>query len=463
MSTAIVWFRQDLRLTENPAFIHACNEHDTIIPLYIYDKKNSILGGAQQWWLHHSLLALESTLKKNNLSLILRQGNPASILLDIMQQFSVTAIYWNRCYEPQLIARDKHIKSMLLKEGFLVNSSNGNLFNEPWQIKNKQNSFYKVFTPYWKHCLQELSIPSALNLHHIPQSLKIPGEHLEEWQLLPKLSWADSFYQYWQPGEQGALKKLNHFIDRHLADYKINRDFPAKDATSKLSPHLHFGEISPWTILKEIELFKLQEKGSIASADRFLAELGWREFSTYLLYHFPDLKEKNFKKEFDNFPWDQNYQALERWQQGLTGYPLIDAGMRELWTTGYMQNRVRMAAASFLTKDLFIDWREGAAWFLDTLVDADLANNSASWQWVAGSGADAAPYFRIFNPVLQSKKYDAEGDYLRQWLPELRALNKTEIHEPWKVTHRKIDYPAPLILHEAARAQALQYYKNLKS
>ncbi|HBI22394.1 MAG TPA: deoxyribodipyrimidine photolyase [Legionella sp.] len=467
MTIAVVWFRQDLRLTDNPAFIEACSQHPFVIPLYIFDETSSVLGGAQAWWLHHSLTALSQALNGAGLNLVLYKGNPLEIILDLIQTASVDAVYWNRCYEPAAISRDKKIKSALLERGIQTQSSNGSLLHEPWTIKNKSGTFFKVFTPYWKHCRQSLHLQPAQPLTQRPKGVAMHSEALDEWGLLPTLDWAARFSEHWTPGENGAQNKLNTFIHCHLKGYKKNRDFPAKNATSRLSPHLHFGEISPRTIVRAIELAKLDPDCDLASAEHFLSELGWREFSTYLLYHFPGLPQDNFKNEFDAFPWQNEQPLLIRWQKGMTGYPLIDAGMRELWATGYMHNRVRMIVASFLTKGLFIDWRLGADWFLDTLVDADLANNSASWQWVAGCGADAAPYFRIFNPVLQSQTFDAEGEYIRQWVPELSKIKDTSIHAPWEGAdsngfYLSTNYPKPIINHSEARAKALNDYKQLK-
>jgi deoxyribodipyrimidine photo-lyase len=464
MTIALVWFRQDLRLTDNPAFLEACSQHQFVIPLYVYQEQRSVLGRAQAWWLHHSLTALSHALSQLGLHLILRKGNPLEIILDLVKNVPINTVYWNRCYEPMAISRDTNLKSTLLEQGIEVKSSNGSLLHEPWTIKNKQGDFFKVFTPYWKRCRQSLSIQPARSITHSPKGLEVPSDTILEWKLLPTIPWAARFPEYWTPGEQGAQNKLHEFINHHLTGYKKNRDFPANNATSRLSPHLHFGEISPWAVVRAIEIAKLDPHCDFASAEHFLSELGWREFSVYLLYHFPKLPSENFKPEFDAFPWHNDEQWLKRWQKGLTGYPIIDAGMRELWATGYMANRVRMIVASFLTKGLFVDWRLGAAWFLDTLVDADLANNSASWQWVAGCGADAAPYFRIFNPVLQSQKFDPEGDYIRQWIPELGKLKGQAIHAPWEWPESKesILYPKPIMNHKEARTMALSYYKQLK-
>lgn len=467
MTIALVWFRHDLRLNDNPAFIEACFHHQFVIPLYIYNEKSSVLGGAQAWWLHHSLTSLSDSLGRLKLNLILRKGDPLEIILELVKNNSVNSVYWNRCYEPAAISRDKKIKAILLEHGIEVQSSNGSVFHEPWTIKNKSGDYFKVFTPYWKHCKQTLHIQPPQVLENRPAAMTVQSDTLLEWNLLPTINWAARFDDYWTPGENGAQHKLREFIEYRLNGYKKNRDFPIKNATSRLSPHLHFGEISPWTILRAIELAKLHPDCDLASAEHFLSELGWREFSIYLLYHFPKLPSENFRNEFDAFPWHNDEQLLSCWQKGLTGYPIIDAGMRELWATGYMHNRVRMIVASFLTKGLLIDWRLGADWFLDTLVDADLANNSASWQWVAGCGADAAPYFRIFNPGLQSQKFDPDGSYIRYWVPELSQLDSQSIHMPWEsMEGNKIylntHYPKPIINHHEARTRALKYYNQLK-
>lgn len=468
MTNAIVWFRQDLRLKDNPALFEACARYQSVMPIYIFDGKNSVLGSAQAWWLHHSLKALEKSLYTElGLKLILRRGNPLDILLELINSFSINAVYWNRCYEPLIIERDKKIKIGLQEAGIDVQSFNGSLFNEPWAIRNKNGDFFKVFTPYWKAATSVLFSQPTQEIRVRPNTIEAISDNIENWKLLPTLDWASQFSNIWTPGEKGAQQRLTHFINQHLDGYEINRDFPEKDATSRLSPHLHFGELSPQSILRSIESAKNHVPGDLTRIQHFLSELGWREFSYYLLYHSPSLPYKNFKQDFDAFPWHNDSVLFACWQKGVTGYPLIDAGMRELWTTGYMHNRIRMIVASFLTKDLFIDWRLGADWFLDTLVDADLANNSASWQWVAGCGADAAPYFRIFNPVLQSKKFDPDGTYIRRWVPELSALKGEVIHAPWEASnaatiYAKINYPPPVVNHSEARIQALDYYSQLK-
>jgi len=471
MSKALHWFRQDLRLRDNPALTAACEKHTSLLPLYIKETQPALpMGAAQCWWLHHSLDALSQGLHAHGLTLCLRQGDPLAVLLQLCEAQQIDTVYWNRCYEPLHIARDKHIKAALLAKGINVHSFNGSLLNEPWTISTQNGQYYKVFTPYWRQCLSQMPEPRLPDITHWPDNLPLASDALPDWQLLPhKPDWAAGFSKYWQPGEQGAGDRLARFISKQLQDYADERDIPGRDATSKLSPHLHFGEISPWRLWQAIQEAKRNPACHLRSADRFLAELGWREFSHHLLYHFPGLPEQNFRPEFNAFPWQHDEEALSRWQRGLTGYPIVDAGMRELWHSGYMHNRVRMIVASFLIKDLLIDWRVGASWFWDTLLDADLANNAASWQWVAGSGADAAPYFRIFNPVLQGEKFDPSGEYVKKWVPELASVNSKWIHKPWEAPAGALaitlgkEYPRPLVDHQEARAFALLSYQTLKS
>lgn len=467
-STAIFWFKQDLRCEDNPALSLACAEHDHIIPLYIKEESPVLpMGGAQLWWLHHSLTALKKKLNEVQLDLYLRQANPLTLLKELIKEYKVDTVYWNRCYEPMHIERDKAIKATLREQGVRVVTCNGSLLQEPWEVKNQSGNYFKVFTPYWRHCLRTLKVRPLEHINHWPAKVEIPSDDLSAWNLLPtKPNWAKEFPLHWQPGEEGAQENLAHFIDFTLSDYKEWRNEPGKLGTSRLSPHLHFGEISPQQIWDAVRKAMHDPSCNITSAETFLSELGWREFSYHLLYHFPQLMDSNFKSQFDKFPWQKDESALKAWQQGLTGYPIVDAGMRELWQTGYMHNRVRMIVASFLTKHLLIDWRVGAAWFWDTLVDADLANNSASWQWVAGSGADAAPYYRIFNPVLQGEKFDPLGEYTKRWVPELAKVPNKWLHKPWEASQKELpitlgtDYPFPIVDHAQAREEALSRYKQ---
>lgn len=470
MSTAIVWFRQDLRCQDNPALATACKHHQMIIPVYIADNNPlEHLGGAQGWWLHYSLLALQHALQQHGLRLCLKRGSARSILQELISEHHVDAVYWNRCYEPARIQQDTAIKAELKTMGLTVNSFNSHLLQEPWAIKNKSGANFKVFTPYWNQCMQQIELPATMVIEEKRTSPDINSDALATWNLCPaNPDWASEFATVWEPGELGANQKLHTFIEHHLHHYKNARDEPYKAATSRLSPHLHFGEISPWQIWQALEAAKMTTNMNLSSIEHFQSELGWREFSYHLLYHYPDLATKNFRQEFDTFPWHEDPEALTRWQQGTTGFPIVDAGMRELWQTGYMHNRVRMIVASFLVKDLLIDWRKGAEWFWYTLLDADLANNSASWQWVAGSGADSAPYFRIFNPTLQGEKFDPQGYYVKKWIPELANVPPKWIHKPWQAPKKELsvtlgkDYPYPIVDHAHARKIALAAYQSIK-
>ncbi len=454
MSTAIIWFRYDLRLKDNLALLEACNNFDKILPLYIYDPKNIPVGEAQKWWLHQSLTALREALRAKKSDLIILKGDANKILLDLVEDHKIAAIFWSRRYDAKGMEYDAKVKENIQKIGLRAESFPGLLLNEPWTIKNKTGEYFKVFTPFWKHCLTVINPHEIEKLHLKPALSSVKSCNINELELLPHSpNWAKHFGEFWQPGEEGAHKLLHEFLEQKITKYASNRDVPSLNGTSKLSPHLHFGEISPNYIWQQV-------KNNNYGAERFLAELGWREFSYNLLYNFPKLPTDNFRPEFDNFKWDKDNKALKAWQQGKTGFPIVDAGMRELWHTGTMHNRVRMIVASFLTKDLFIDWRVGAEWFWNTLVDADLANNSASWQWVAGCGADAAPYFRIFNPILQSEKFDADGIYIKNWIPELKDLDPKLLHNPQLFTIK--DYPKPLVDHNIQRKIALTRYQNLK-
>lgn len=467
---AIVWFRQDLRLADNPALSAAVASRRPLVLLYVLDDDSPgkwALGGASRWWLHKSLDALARDIGARGGALILRKGRADVVIPAVVQQTGARAVYWNRCYEPYAVARDAALKQDLCKTGTEVQSFNGSLLFEPWTVKTKGGEPFKVFTPFWRACVQQgvsrAPLPAPKHLPSAPTGAV--SDQLDSWRLLPKRpNWARSFEPEWKPGEAGAHAALNRFLCERLADYSEARDDLGQEATSRLSPHLHFGEISPlqiWTAT-----------GDAPGAAKFLSEIGWREFSYNLLYHWPTLPEENWRKQFDAFPWRNDEAGLAAWRHGRTGYPVVDAAMRELWVTGAMHNRARMIAASFLIKHLMIDWRFGEHWFWDTLVDADLANNAASWQWVAGSGADAAPYFRIFNPVTQGERYDTEGAYVRRWLPQLKALPNDVIHRPWEADPAQLrtagvelggNYPAPIVDHRAARARALSAFKGLSS
>ena len=428
-SATIVWFRQDLRLQDNPALAAAMTRGAPVIPVYILDEEGEgrwPAGGASRWWLHHSLAALDGALRDRGARLILMRGESGAVLRDLSRSTGATAVYWNRRYEPAVIARDKKIKAELTSEGVEAKSFNAALLFEPHTVKNKSGGPFQVFTPYWKHC-QTLAVemPVKLPSGNLAAPTKWPkSEELAALALLPRLGWADGFAEHWQPGESGATKRLKKFITQAMELYADRRNIPATDGTSALSPHLHFGEIGPQQIWSAVRA--LSKESGVFPASRgaqvFLSEVGWREFAHHLLYYFPQTPVAPLREDFAAFPWLENAAHLQAWQKGRTGYPIVDAGMRQLWQTGWMHNRVRMIVASFLVKHLRISWQDGAAWFWDTLVDADLASNTLGWQWSAGCGADAAPYFRIFNPILQGQKFDPDGSYVRRWVPELGKL-----------------------------------------
>lgn len=448
--TAIHWFRQDLRLSDNPSLCMAAT-HEAVIPIYILDDENAAdraMGSASRVWLHHSLDALNTSLN-GNLSLF--SGDSLSVFKHLLKSHDVTVIYWNRCYEPWRIERDAKIKALLQSMDIKAKSFNGSLLWEPWEINNKTGAPYKVFTPFYrKGCMaakrprEPLLPPTDINYVSDTQN----AVSLKSLNLLPTVPWHKTIEPHWKIGEIGARKRLHDFINQDLAGYKHGRNIPSNTAVSKLSPHLHFGEISPNEAWHHVTSLEMND-----SIDSFCSELGWREFSYHLLYHIPTMPTQNIQSKFDRFPWVDDKAALKAWQTGQTGVPMVDAGMRELWQTGYMHNRARMTAASFLVKNLRIDWRLGERWFWDSLFDADLASNSASWQWVAGCGTDAAPYFRIFNPVTQGQKFDPDGSYIRKYIPEIAALPNKYLFSPWEA-------PAH-ILEEANLILGQNYPKNI--
>ena len=471
MSTAIVWFRRDLRLEDHPALSAACRAHDRVLLIYIHAPHEDgpwAAGGASRWWLHHSLSRLDAQLRERHHALHLRQGDSLAVLLDIIARSGATAVYWNRLYEPTAIARDRVIKAALRDRGIEAHSFNAALWCEPWQIETRQQGPYRVFTPFWRALRPQLEGPRPLPAPaHLPGLELAGGLPLDALSLLPSIHWDAGLKQAWQPGEQGAQEMLDIFLDDAVGGYAQARDLPARHGTSRLSPHLHFGEISPRQIQRQlIDRATATDARRRPDIEPFLRELGWREFAHHLLYHFPQTPTANFNEQFDRFPWTrQCAKAIASWQRGRTGIPLVDAGMRELWHTGWMHNRVRMIVASFLTKNMGQHWHHGARWFWDTLVDADLANNTLGWQWVAGSGADAAPYFRVFNPVTQAQKFDAEGQYLRRWLPELAGAPLPLLHEPWKDPSllRRSGYPSPIIDLGQSREDALAAYRGMRN
>lgn len=471
MQKTIVWFRRDLRLTDHPALRKAV-DNGKVLPIFILDTANSRpLGCATKWWLHHSLASLAKSIKDRGAKLHFYEGDPLKIIPELCEKYDISHVYWGRQYFPDTIKRDSQLKADLQNADVEVESFNTSLLREPWEIAPKSGPFYKVFTPFWGACLESFkqetpnlpkSAPSEID------GLTADSADLAKLDLLPtKPNWAKGFTKHWEIGEDAALKRFRAFTEDRIYKYNNQRDLPAVDGTSKLSPHLHFGEISPRQVYHEVA----DEMGTDKGLDTYMKEIGWREFGYHLIYHIEDFATKPWKEQFENFTWDHDDAAFKRWQQGHTGYPIVDAGMRQLWQTGWMHNRVRMIVASFLIKDLFIHWKEGEEWFWDTLVDADLANNVAGWQWVAGSGADASPYFRVFNPITQGEKFDPKGQYIREFVPELKDLPNDLIHKPWEAKNSDLllagielgkDYPKPMVDHSKARKEALDRYNAIK-
>lgn len=473
----ILWFRQDLRLTDNPALHEALRSGKPIVAAFILDDESAGVwkwGSASRWWLHHSLKSLEKSLSKHKVQLVIAKGDSEKELYRILKETKADAVYWNRLYQPFAIKRDTKIKERLQDDGYTVQSENSNLLHEPWSVKNQSGSFFKVYTPFSKACfakpdpVQPLPAPK-----HIQGCTPIKSLSIEDLNLLPDLDWDKEFYDFWEPGEKGAQEKLEIFLDEGIQNYKEGRNYPNQESVSRLSPHLQWGEISPrqiWYAVRAYEV-SVKNKAILENTTCYLKEILWREFSYSLLYNCEDLPRNPINKNFRYFPWVEDDVALEAWQKGQTGYPIVDAAMRQLWTTGWMHNRCRMVVGSFLVKDLRIHWHHGEAWFWDTLVDADLASNSASWQWIAGCGADAAPYFRVFNPSLQSVRFDAKGDYIRRYVPELKNMPDKYIHSPWEAPKEILEkagvvlgktYPKPIVDHSVARDKALEAYKSIK-
>ena len=456
-STTIVWFRRDLRLTDNPALAAACETGDRVVALYVHspeDEGEWVPGAASRWWLHHSLARLSESLRERGGELIIRRGPTLDALLRVAHESGAGRVYWNRLYEPAIVARDTRIKVALRDAGFEAESFNAALLVEPWETRTAQGDPYRVFTPFWRSCLGMLDTrPRPLPApRRIPAPVPPPrGLAVEELGLRPTIRWDEGLAAAWAPGEQAALARLETFCEGAMAGYGDGRNRPDLASTSRLSPHLHFGEVGPRQCLAAVRNAVVERPGAQPSADAFIRQLGWREFAHHLLHHFPQTATQPLDARFEQFPWEPRANWLEAWQRGRTGYPIVDAGMRELWTTGWMHNRVRMVVASLLTKNLRQPWLEGARWFWDTLVDADLANNTLGWQWTAGCGADAAPFFRIFNPALQAGRYDPSGHYVRRWVPELAGDRLGES-----------DYPPPIVDFRESRTAALAAYGAIK-
>ena len=474
LEPTIIWFRHDLRINEQPTFLAAIERGAPVIPIYIWspqDEGHWPMGAASRWWLHHSLHSLQDDLAKLGLDLIIRKGPFLQTLLALVKETNAQAVFWNRCYEPARILGDTAIKSALQKEKIKAKSFNGSLLFEPWTVLNKENKPFKVFTHYWKHCLKSFE-PTQIGQypsHPLPYPNKLSTLKIDSLELLPKIHWDKGLAARWQPGEKHAQNALKKALQEAIPNYLEARDFPELDSTSRLSPYLHFGELSPHMIWHAVKAEKNLDK---EEAEGYLRQICWREFAYYLLYHFPETPEKPLYPKFDKMAWKNDAKGLHAWQKGLTGYPIVDAGMRQLWATGWMHNRLRLIVGSFLVKDLLISWVEGEKWFWDTLVDADLANNTMGWQWVGGCGADAAPYFRIFNPITQGEKFDTEGEFVKTWVPELTHLPKKWIHRPWEAPEEILrqagitlgeNYPKPIVDHNTARLRALEEFANLKN
>ena len=471
MSTAVVWFRRDLRLADNPALAAALANHHRVLPVYIHapdEDGDWPAGSASNWWLHH---ALDDLARQLGGRLLIRRGRSLTVLQGLLQSTDAVAVYWNRLYEPAAIARDTRVKQALRDAGVSAMSANAGLLFEPWEIANRQGRPFRVFTPFWRRLL-EVGLPPATSgapdlagrLVGQARMDRALGIDLADLGLLPAMAWDAGIEATWQPTRAAAEGRLDEFFASDLQHYAAGRDRPAMDRVSRLSPYLHFGQLGP----REVVAMARDVRHSAAD---FLRELGWREFAHHLLYHFPHTADAPLDERFAAFPWRDDEAQLNAWQRGRTGIPLVDAGMRQLWQTGWMHNRVRMVVASFLTKNLLLPWQAGARWFWDTLVDADLASNSLGWQWTAGCGADAAPYFRVFNPVLQGQKFDPGGDYVVHWVPELARLPAQWIHRPWEAPDAVLDaagvvlgesYPRPMADLKATRQRALDAWGKIK-
>ena len=473
MKPIIVWFRQDLRLADNPALTAAAESGRPILCLYIREdgsETSRALGGASCWWLHGALQSLQRDLRARGGALILRRGSASEVLLELVEQIGADTVFWNRRYEPDAVVRDTALRAQLIDRGLAIESFKADLLAEPWELQTAAGRPYRVFTPFWRALRARdpgMPIPAPHRLEGIAR--EIASDRLEDWALRPTApDWAAGLRETWRPGEHGAHLRLEDFLTR-AESYPAGRDRPGMAATSRLSPHLHFGEISP----RQVWRAALAHAPTLSDGgETFLRQLGWREFCHHLLFHNPTMAQAPLVPKFDTFPWRNDSARFAVWCHGRTGIPLVDAGMRELWQTGWMHNRVRMVAASFLVKHLMIDWRRGEAWFWDTLVDADPANNAAGWQWVAGCGADAAPFFRIFNPVLQGEKFDPQGDYVRRFVPELAGLPDRFLHKPWQAPAAVLarsdvqlgeNYPFPIVDLAEGRARALAAFRGLGS
>ena len=461
----LFWLRDDFRVTKNHGLAEATKNHDQVVVFYLYKKSTYENQEAQKWWLSKSLINFQKKLNGYNISLeILKTDSFKSFFNKLVKKKDIS-IYWNKVYEPDYLKFDEYLLKNLTTMNIPFKVCKGNVLNEIDEIKKSDGTPFKVFTPFWRNAENHYieKIPSKEKI--IKKCLRKKNYFqgcIDPAQILPKNNWFKNFEKIWSPNEESALKVLQNFIKNRIVDYSDSRNFPSIIGTSKLSPYIKFGQIHVETIWKECTNAKKKTIGT----SKFLTEIGWREFNHTLINHFPHMLKNNYSKKFDKFPWEKNAKFLSAWKKGLTGYPIVDAGMRELYSTGWMHNRVRMIVGSFLVKHLLINWKEGEQYFKNCLLDYSEASNVAGWQWVAGSGADAAPYFRIFNPILQGEKFDKEGEYVKRWVPELKNVSKKFIHKPWEFKDEKNfklgrDYPVPLVKHEEARVKALNAFKRI--
>ncbi|MHA6288547.1 cryptochrome/photolyase family protein [Maricaulis sp. CAU 1757] len=473
---ALVWFRRDLRLDDNPALRAAAATGRPLILAFIRDSDRDMAaapGAAADWWLHHSLASLQRRLGQHNGGLVLRHGDSEIQIPGLAQDHDVADVFWNSTGLPWLDARDESLAQALRDSEITPHRFHAATLLRPDEVSTKSGTPYKVFTPFWRQALEVLDVPEP---KPAPDRLRWAspypdGDALDDWQLVPtQPDWAAEFADHWTPGESAAVDRLEAFLDSHLVDYPEERDRPDHAGTSRLSPHINWGELSVRTIWHRVQA-RVSNQVTRKAADKFLAEIGWREFAFYLFHHFGDLRRENFNQDYNAFPWRNTPERLEAWQRGQTGIPMVDAGMRELWATGWMHNRVRMIVGSYLVKHLNCHWQAGMEWFEDTLVDAEPAVNAASWQWVAGSGADASPFYRIFNPARQGERFDPDGSYVRRWVPEIADLPNADIHAPWDASRATLDkagiklgqtYPRPYVELDEGREAALQAYQELK-
>jgi deoxyribodipyrimidine photo-lyase len=467
---AIVWIREDLRIENHPSLSYASQNHEIVSALYIYndkyfDKKRE----AQKWWLSKSLNSFKKDLLKFNITLEILSGDEVEIFSRIKKKDDIS-VYWNKVYEPDAISRGKKIRDIFIKNEITYKYFKGNILVEFQDVTKSDGTPFKVFTPFWKNAEQKYleKIPSKISkIKKLKKKYNLLGVSINPEDILPKKNWYNKFEKYWDPSENEAKKYLQDFIKSKITDYGDMRDIPSVEGTSKLSPYLKFGQIHVETIWNKCNEIKNKSTGY----RKYINELGWREFSHSLINNFPEMLKGNLRKDFDNFPWVKNEKFLKKWKQGMTGYPIIDAGMRELYETGWMHNRVRMVVASFLVKHLRIHWMEGEKHFKNCLIDYNEASNVAQWQWVAGCGADAAPYFRIFNPILQGEKFDREGIYTKKWVPEIQNMPNEFLYKPWELEKKyqeqiKViigkDYPLPIVEHATARDAALAAFQSIK-